>query len=322
MAAITETIDAARPVAGLRTVPWGIMQSPVTPMTEDLAVDYATYEKLLDFNIGQGVPGTTAIMVSLHIGESLNLTDEERRRLAETAVKVADGRVPVVVNVSMPGTDAAVDLARHAERVGADGVIAISPYYWKPPQEAIYEHFAAIMEAVDIAVMAYNSPTYQDGIGLSPQTLVRLIERFDNFIGLKEASHNFETFIELRRAARARPDFAMMLGIEYLEPAMAMGGRGSLSAFGGVAPNLVTGLYNAIVEGRIDDVQALQETCAHLWQLFKVGYPAPIKAAFAMMGRPVGPTRLPIRPLDAAACERLRGELAPLGIFDTEPHGW
>ena len=323
MALARENVEATRPSPRLRVVPAGIMQSPVTPMTADRAVDYATFEKLLEFHIGQGKPGTVAITMNLHIAESLNLTIEERKALAETAVRVAAGRVPVIVNVSTPGTDAAIDLARHAERIGADGVIVIAPYYWKPPQDALYEHFAAVMGSVGIAVMAYNSPALQDGVSISPEMLTRLIDRFENFIGLKEASHNFEMFIELRAAARkARPEFGMMLGVEYLLPSMTMGGKGSLAAMGGIVPRLTARLYEAVKAGRLEEAQPMQETCSALYQLCKVGYPAPIKAAMEMLGRPVGPTRLPIRTLDAPARDKLRGQLAALGVFDSEPHGW
>ncbi|MGE0253882.1 MAG: dihydrodipicolinate synthase family protein [Alphaproteobacteria bacterium] len=323
MALARENAEATRPAARLRTVPAGILQSPVTPMTADGAVDYGTFEKLLDFHVGQGKPGTVGITMNLHIAESLNLTTEERKGLAETAVRAVGGRVPVIVNVSTPGTDAAIDLARHAERIGADGVIVIAPYYWKPAPAALYEHFAAVMGAVDIAVMAYNSPALQDGVSISPDMLTRLIERFDNFIGLKEASHNFEMFIELRAAARrARPDFALMLGVEYLLPSMTMGGKGSLAAMGGIAPRLTARLYEAVKAGKLEDAQVMQETCSALYQICKVAYPAPIKAAMELLGRPVGPTRLPIPTLDKAGREKLRGQLQALGLLDTEPHGW
>jgi len=302
------------------TVPDGIMQCPVTPFTEDNRVDLDTYEKVINFHIEQR---TTTLCVVLHLAESLNLIIEERKEMAALAIKTADGRVPVMVHASMPGTDQTIDLARHAQEIGAEAVCVTTPYYWRPPDEALYEHFVAVGSAIDIALIGYSSPALQGGIGIDPQLLVRLIDRLDNFVGLKEASHSFESFIEARRATQAvRPDFAVFPGVEYVLPTMAVGGRASMSTIGGVAPRMVQRLYNLVAEGRYEEARELQDRVSHLWTLFKVEYPAPIKAAMEIMGRPVGPTRLPIRPLDRDAKERLRGELDRLGILDSEPYGW
>jgi len=304
----------------LTEVPFGLMHVPVAPFSADNRLDLDTYGRHVEFCIRHGA---TSLCVVLHLAESLNLDMEEREALAAASVEAADGRVPVIVNVSTPGTDAAIRLARHAEKVGADAVIAIAPYYWKPPQEAIYEHFSAIMSATALPFMAYNSPALMDGIGVSPATLVRLMERFPQFIGLKEASHNFETFIELKRASRTvRENFGMVLGIEYVLPAMTLGGVGTMSIYCAVCPNFVNALFQATVAGELDKARRLQETMSYLWQLGKVDYPAPIKAMMEIMGRPVGPTRLPIRPASAERTRVLAGELERLGFLASEPKGW
>jgi 4-hydroxy-tetrahydrodipicolinate synthase len=296
------------------------MQAPVTPFTADGRVDFETYEKLINFHIHQG---TSGLCVVLHVAESLNLTIQERKTLVEVSVKVAKGQVPVVANVSLPGTDQAIDLARHAEKVGADAVCSTPSYYWRPPEEAIFEHFVALGSAIGIPFMAYNSPLAQGGISLSPKVLVRLLERLNNFVGLKEASHSFEYFIEARRATQAvRPEFGLLVGVEYLLPSMVLGGAGCMSVFGAVAPNLVRDLSHACVAKDYDRALNLQDKASHLVQLFKVEYPASIKAAMEIMGRPVGTTRLPIRWLSEEDKRRLRVELEALGILDQEPHGW
>ncbi len=181
--------------------------------------------------------------VSICISQNLlNLTIDERKLLAKTAVEVVAGRVPVIVHVSMPGTDQAVDLARHAEEVGADCVIAIAPYYWKPSQEGLYAHFSAIMSATGLPFIAYSSPTIMDGVGIAPSTLVKLMERFPQFIGLKEASHNWEKYLELGRAAKTvRPDFGLFVGTEWMIPCLTLGGTACMSIFGGIAPRFVQG---------------------------------------------------------------------------------
>jgi dihydrodipicolinate synthase/N-acetylneuraminate lyase len=304
----------------LAGVPYGLMHVPVAPFTAGNRLDLDTYARHIDFCIRHGA---SSLCVVLHLAESLNLDTAERQALAKASVDAADGRVPVIVNISTPGTDEAIKLARHAEKIGADAVIAIAPYYWKPTQDAICEHFSAIMSSTDLPFMAYHSPALMDGIGLSSSSLVRLMERFDQFIGLKEASHNFENFIELRRASRqVRDNFGMVLGIEYILPAMTLGAVGTMSIFCAVCPRLVNRLFEATIKGDLAVARDMQETMSYLWQLGKVDYPAPIKAMMEIMGRPVGPTRLPIRTASDEKRRFLAAELARLGLLDTEPRGW
>jgi len=304
----------------LKTVPKGVMHVPVTPFTNDLAVDYGTFEKLVDWHIRQD---PSSLCVILHIAESLNLTVAEHKKLIEMSVQVTHGRVPLIANVSMASTDQAVDLARHAEKAGADAVICLSPYYWPVPEEALYEHFVKVATATALPFMIYNSPIYQ-GVSLTPKFLVRLMERLPHFIGEKEASHNFEYFIEARRATQAvRPEFGLILGVEYILPSVSMGGVGSMATGGGVAPRLLQRLYDLCAAGKFFEAAPLQDKASQLWQLFKPEYPAPIKAAMEIMGRPTGPVRGPMRPLDAAQKAGLRKSLDALGLLDgSEPTGW
>jgi len=301
-------------------LPRGIIHVPVTPFTAYNKVDPDTYAKVIEFLLRHGA---SSLCINLHLAESLNLTMEERKLLATTAVDVVAGRVPVIVHVSMPGTDQAVDLARHAEEIGADCVIAIAPYYWKPSQEALYAHFSAIMSATELPFIAYSSPTIMDGVGIAPATLVMLMERFSKFIGLKEASHNWEKYLELGRAARAvRPDFGLFVGTEWMIPCLTLGGTACMSVFGGIGPRFVQALYAATTEGRLNDALKLQYKFSELYQITKVEYPAPTKAMWEIMGRSVGAPRLPNRPLAEHGKKQLKFALERLGLFDTEPHGW
>ena len=287
----------------LSAVPRGIIHVPVTPFTAENKVDLDTYGRVIEFLLRHNA---SSLCINLHLAESLNLTTDERKLLTKAAVEVTAGRVPVIVHVSMPGTDQAVDLARHAENVGADCVIAIAPYYWKPSQEGLYEHFSAIMSATDLPFIAYSSPTIMDGIGISPSTLVKLMERFPKFIGLKEASHNWEKYLELGRAARkVRPDFGLFVGTEWMIPCLTLGGTACMSIFGGIAPKFIQSLYDATTDGDLKDALDLQYKFSDLYQINKVEYPAPTKAMWEIMGRPVGSPRLPNRPLSADKKKRL-----------------
>lgn len=304
----------------LRTVPKGVMHVPVTPFKPDMSVDYETFEKLVDWHVRQK---PSSLCVVLHIAESVSLTKAEHKRLIEISVKVTNGRMPVIANVSMAGTDQAIDLARHSEKAGADAVICIAPYYWPVPEEALYDHFVRVATASGLPFMIYNSPIFQ-GVSLSPKFLVRLMHKLPHFIGEKEASHNFEYFIEARRATQAvRPDFGLILGVEYIIPSVSMGGVGSMSISGGVAPRMMQRLYDLSAAGKFFEAAPLQDKASHLWQLFKPEYPAAIKAAMTLMRRPVGPVRGPMRSLTEAQIETLRTELEAIGVFDgSEPTGW
>ncbi len=286
---------------------------------DDFSLDIDTFERTVDFHIRHGAVG---IAIPFHKAESLNLTMDERKALAEASIRAVDRRVPVLVHASMPGTDATIELALHAQNAGASFVSTVTPYHWRPSQDALYAHYVAVGSALDISFLAYNAPA-QLGVRIEPELLVRLIEQLPNFIGIKEASFNSREFCELRRAASPlRPDFAFIAGVEWLAPSVVMGGWGSYSSTGGVAPQLPVDLFAACVAEEWDRARALQYSASRLWAIFREQYPSSLKAAMAMMGRPVGPTRLPLPTADPDRERFIRGELEKLGIFDSEPHGW
>ncbi len=298
----------------------GVMQSPVTPLKDDFSPDLPAFERLLDFHVRTS---GTAISWPHHKGESLNLTIEERKRFAEVAVKTVAGRVGVSIHVSALSVEDSLDLARHAEKIGADAIIAITPYFWNPSKEAIYEHFVRLGTAVDLPLIAYNSPSYLSGIEFDGELLARLIERLPNLIGMKEASFNSEKFIDLACAAfPLRPDFALVTGVEYLLPSVPLGGVGSYSSAGAICPNLCNQAFDACIAGDWDKARELQYKLSRLWQLFRDQYPSSLKGGMVMMGRPVGPTRAPLPTATKERQQTIRTQLDEMGILDTEPHGW
>jgi 4-hydroxy-tetrahydrodipicolinate synthase len=298
----------------------GVMQSPITPLKDDYSLDLQTFEKVLDFHVRTGAP---AISWPHHKAESLSLTIAERKLFAEAAVKVVAGRVPVTVHVSALAVEDTFELARHAQKIGADGILAITPYFWSPTREAIHDYFVRLCSAIDLPVLSYNSPSYLAGVEITGELMSRLIEGLPNFVGVKEASFNSEKFLEISRVALAlRPNFALLTGVEFLLPSVPLGGVGSYSAAGSICPNLCADLFNACMTGDWPRARELQYKMTRLWHLFKDQYPSSLKGGMVMMGRPVGPTR---PPLPTATKERqafIRQELEDMGILDTEPHGW
>lgn len=297
----------------------GVVGTPVTPFAANGTIDIRVWEKLIAFLVETGVD---ALALPMHIGESLNLSNAERQQIAETAVGVVGGQVPVLINVSCAGTDETVDLARHAERVGAAGVVVLTPYYWKPPQAALIDHFAKVAQSVDIGLVAYNSPTHM-GVEIALDMVVEMLGRLDNFVGLKDASFNMEYFTELCRITSAlRPGFAVFTGVEHLLPSTVVGGAGSFSAAGAVAPTLIRRLFDACSAGDLDEARELQYRFSELYKAIQVGYPAGIKAAMGLMGRDVGGTRMPIPTFTADEVARLDDRLRKMTFLEAEPRGW
>ncbi len=220
----------------------GVMQSPVTPLKDDFSPDYATFEKLVDFHVRTGA---TAISWPHHKAESHNLTIAERKALAEVAIK--------------DRSEARADLdpcqragARRHLRSGAPRAIRpapmpsslLRPISGNTRREAIYDYFVDLGTSIDLPLIAYNSPSYLDGIEFTGELTARLIQRLPNLVGMKEASFNSEKFFEILRAALPlRPSFAMIAGVEYLLPSVSLGGAGSYSSAGAICPNLCVELY-------------------------------------------------------------------------------
>jgi 4-hydroxy-tetrahydrodipicolinate synthase len=298
----------------------GVIGAPVTALSSANAVDLDTVARTCDFLVAHGVHG---LALPLHTGESLNLTGAERKSLVECAVSAAGGRVPVFAHVSLPGTDQVIELAQHAEKAGVAAVIVVTPYHWRPPRAALLAHFTAVAQAVSVDVLAYNFPS-RLGVGVDADLLAELIGRCGNFAGVKDASYDMQSFTEAcARTSTLRPGFAMLTGVEYLLTSMPVGGTGCFSPSAAIAPGLVMSLYEACRDGDIVRARPLQHRASALWHLLReTGYPASVKAAMTIFGRPAGGVRLPLLPLDPAAVSRLSRGLADLDLLDSEPHGW
>ncbi len=292
----------------------GVIGAPVTPFTEDDRVDTDALERLCDDLVLAGVHG---IALPLHTGESLNLTTEERQLVVSRAVAAVGGRVPILAHVSMPGTAQAIALAEHAESAGAAAVVCVTPYHWRPSRPALAAHYRALAGAVSVGLLAYNFPS-RLGVAVDAELIEDLIERCPNFVGVKDAAYDMQSFTETcRRATALRPDFAVLPGVEYLLPSMCLGAAGCFSPASSIAPQLVLELYEACAAGDMERARALQYRASALWHLLRAtGYPASVKAALKMQGRPVGGVRLPLLDLDGAATQRLEHGLRALDLLD------
>ncbi len=297
----------------------GIMGALVTPFTKDNKVDLETFAKQVNFLIGQGVP---MIAHPMHIGESVSLTREEQKALAKCLIETAAGRVPVFVNVSSAGTDLALDLARYCEREGATGIILLPPYYWRPDQKDVIDHFTHVGGNIGIKMIAYNNVDAVH-IEIGHDTLAHLIERLPNFVGLKDASFHMKYFTETCRVAyELSSDFSVYTGVEHLLSSIPLGGKGAFSACAEVAPKFALKLYETCLKGDVAAARPMQYKMSKLLNLLMQTYPSTIKYAMEVMGRPVGETRQPIPHLNAEAKKEVRDSLEALGVLEEESHGW
>lgn len=298
----------------------GVNQTPITPLNADFSLDLPTFERLVDYHVRTM---GTSITWPYHKAESHALTMAERKQFAEAAVRVVAGRVPVNIHVSALAVEDSFELARHAQKIGADSIVAITPYFWNVSAEGIYDYFVQLGTSVELPLIAYNSPTYLSGVEFTSELVSRLIERLPNFVGMKEASFHSEKFFELTSAALAlRPTFAMVTGVEYLLPSVPLGGAGSFSSAGAICPNLCRQLFDACANAEWARARELQSKVSRIWLLFRDQYPSSLKGGMVMMGRPVGPTRSPLPTATQERQQYIRSQLEELGIMDTEPHGW
>src|SRR5215210_1000505 len=199
----TAAAPKARPALKLR----GVMQAPVTPLKEDFSFDPDGFAKMVDFHVKHGAP---AIAWPHHKAESLNLTIAERKLGAEIAVKTVNKRVPVSIFVGTLSEEDSLDIARHAQKIGADALLCISPYVRRPTQDEIFDSVVRIGTTTDLPILTYNSPWRNgEGVEFGADMTRRLIERLPNYIGMKDASFHSEKFLEISRTALPmRPGFA------------------------------------------------------------------------------------------------------------------
>lgn len=297
----------------------GIVGAPVTPFKADNSVDFDTFAKQVDFLIANGV---RLIAHPMHIGESVNLTQAERKELARVLVQSAGGRVPTFVHVSSAGTDLAIDLAQHSGKVGAAGVVLMAPYHWRSAARAIIEHMVSVSEACGGELIAYNNPGATN-VNLDIPLLEQLIDRLPGFAGIKDATFNMETFTDIcELIARKGRSIAAYTGIEYLLTSMPVGGDGCFSACSEIAPRLTSELYSACAAGNYLEARPLQFKVRRLLKLAMHNYPSTIKYAMELLGRPVGITRRPLLPPTAEERAWVKAELTALDIFEHEPLGW
>ncbi|MBP1774217.1 MAG: dihydrodipicolinate synthase [candidate division NC10 bacterium] len=259
----------------------GIIPAVITPFTPDERVDEPAFRKVVNFLIDQGVHGLFPAGTG---GEFSALTMEEKKRLMDLTVKEAAGRVFVMPNVGAITTAESVALARYAEAVGCDAVSAVTPFFLKPSQEELFEHYRAICAAVKIPVLAYNIPERTGGVALSVATVSRLAREVPNFAGIKDSTGDLTNAAEIVRVSP--PGFRVFMGRDTLIfGALLYGCAGAVAATANVAPALAVGIHDAVLAGDLAKARDLQAKLAPVRRLFTVGsHPLGLKEAMVQLG--------------------------------------
>jgi 4-hydroxy-tetrahydrodipicolinate synthase len=290
----------------------GIIPAVITPFTPDERVDEGAFRKVLHAMIDQGVHGLFPVGTG---GEFFALTREEKERLMKAAVEEAAGRVFVMPNVGAITTAESVALARHAEAVGSDAVSVVTPFFLKPSQEELFEHYKAICTAVKIPVLAYNIPDRTGGVALSVATVSRLAKTISNFAGIKDSTGDLTNSAEILQACP--PGFRVFMGRDTLiYAALLYGCVGAVAATANVAPGVAVGIYTAVQAGDLVKARALQAKLSPVRKLFAVGsHPAGLKEAMIQLGMlGCGRCRRPTLDLTPAQKDEVRKILREVGL--------
>ncbi len=287
----------------------GSIVALITPF-RDGKVDEQAFQSLVEWQIDQGTDGLVPVGTT---GESPTLAHAEHRRVVELCVEAAAGRVPVIAGTGSNNTAEAIDLAKHAKAVGADAQLTVTPYYNKPTQEGLYQHYKALNDAVDLPIIIYNIPP-RCVIDMSVETMARLA-KLPNIVGVKDATNDLARPLKTRLAIG--PDFSILSGEDVTALALlAQGGDGCISVTANIAPKACAQMQDAWQAGDIAGAMRLNEALLPLNDvMFCETNPAPVKYAASLMGLCRPDVRLPIVPLTAESEIKVRRALEDFGLL-------
>lgn len=290
----------------------------ITPFTEDDRVDVDGLCRLIDFHLDHH---TSGLLLCGSTGEPSLLTMHEKRLIFDEVLPHARGKIPIFAGTTAGSTAETVELSRYAQRAGADGLLLVVPYYSRPPQEAIYQHFRTVAEAVDLPIAIYNNPT-RVGVNIDAETIIRLAE-IPNIVADKEAIPNVGQLATIMRAVGDRlhllccdfPGYGLIL------PTLALGGHGTANVTGNIIPEEMAAMSRPWQS--IEDVQRCRELYFRylplLTMMYSVSSPVPVKTAVGLLGLPAGRVRRPLPDMAPDRVAQLQALLDELGV--TEKYG-
>lgn len=287
----------------------GSLVAIVTPFQHG-TFDEQSYSALIEFQIANGTHGIVPCGTT---GESATLSHKEHERVVAFTVEVVNRRVPVIAGTGSNATDEAIAFTKHAKHAGADGALLITPYYNKPTQEGLYQHYAAVAKAVDLPLILYNIQG-RTSVNMTPATIARTAN-IPNVVGIKEGSGSIGQVSEIIH--QCGDDFTILSGDDPLTlPMMALGAKGVITVTANVAPKDMAGLVNAALAGNFAEARTYHFKLAPLFgALFYETNPIPVKEALAMMNKISPEIRLPLTRLSPDNRDRLRHVMKDIGLL-------
>jgi 4-hydroxy-tetrahydrodipicolinate synthase len=279
-----------------------VLTAMVTPFNSEGEIDFNATETLVNYLIANGSDG---LVIAGTTGESPTLTAEEKVSLFRFVIEIVDGRVPVIAGTGSNNTKASVSLTKQAQEAGVDGVMLVTPYYNKPSQEGLVQHFETIAHSTTLPIMLYNIPG-RSSVNMSVETIVRL-SKINNIVAVKDASGDLDAMTQI--ISKTSSDFALYSGDDGLTlPVLAIGGAGVVSVASHVIGNEMQEMVNTFQNGNVRDAASAHRNLLPIMNaLFAAPSPSPVKAALTIKGLQVGGVRLPMLPLnneEIAALER------------------
>ncbi|MCD7813376.1 MAG: 4-hydroxy-tetrahydrodipicolinate synthase [Lachnospiraceae bacterium] len=283
----------------------------ITPMHEDGTVNYEKMGELIEMQIAGG---TDAIIVCGTTGESSTLSHEEHLDVIRYTIEKTAKRIPVIAGTGSNSTETAIYLSTEAEKMGADGLLLVSPYYNKATQNGLKKHYTQIAASVSLPIILYNVPS-RTGCNILPETMVWLAKNVENIVGVKEASANIEQIAKMMSLAGGEVDLYSGNDAEIV-PIMSLGGSGVISVLSNIAPRQTHEITAAFLEGDVKKSCAMQLEAIELIEaLFCEVNPIPVKKAMNLMGLEVGPLRAPLFEMEEANAARLEKAMRNYGIL-------
>ena len=283
----------------------------VTPMKEDLTINYDKLDEMLEEQIAGG---TDAIIICGTTGESATMTEAEHSEAIRFTIERVNHRIPVIAGTGSNCTRTAIELSKEAEKDGADGLLLVTPYYNKATQNGLIAHYTQICNEVKIPAILYNVPS-RTGCNIQPQTLAHLVKNVDNIVGVKEASGNIGAVAQIMHLCDGSIDLYSG-NDDQVVPLLSLGGIGVISVLSNVAPRYVHDMVMKYLDGDIEASRKMQLNALPMCDaLFCEVNPIPVKAALNIMGKEVGPLRAPLTEIEPAHKELLEKTMKEFGIL-------
>ena len=282
----------------------------VTPMKENGDVNFEKLGEILEEQIAAG---TDAVIICGTTGESSTLSHEEHMEAIRYTIDKGNKRIPVVAGTGSNCTETAIMMSQEAERMGADGLLLVSPYYNKATQKGLIAHYTAIANSVKLPIILYNIAG-RTGINIEPKTLLYLAENVENIVAVKEASGNISQIADIAAMCKGKLDIYSG-NDDQITPIMALGGIGVISVLSNIAPKYTHDLAMSYLEGDVQKSCEMQLKALPLVRaLFCEVNPIPVKAAMNLMGKEVGPLRMPLTEMEEAHKETLKKAMIDFGL--------